>query len=188
MVTEDNVWVLKLIEPNAGKREPLFESPYCSCTGGSTASSTDSDATVTWNGTCQLNGAQQANSKSTHTWERPPDVLVPGEIYSGTLTAALTGICSWQGETTEDGCRNQTQTAHTVWQGDGWPGGPVEFPYQNLIFGNDSGAQARDKPTATFSWKVPSADYGGKTLVLQYYSRTWNADVYTNFWYEWSGD
>jgi hypothetical protein len=186
--TEDNVWVLKQVDPSVGKSEPRFDAAGAPCNGVTTVSSTDKDATITASGTCQASGAQEANSKSTHTWDRPPDVLVPGETYSGTLTAALTGICMWQGTLTEDWCRSQTDTDHAVWQGSGWPGGAVEFPYQNLIFGNTPGANAKDQPAATFSWKVPGADYGGKTLLLQYKSRVYDAYVYTNFWYEWSGD
>lgn len=188
-VTEDNVWVLKQIDPSVGKSEgPFTSSAGISCTGGVTVSSTDQDATTMASGICQINGARQANSITEHTWDRPPQVLKPGDTYTGTLTAASTGYCLWTDVTTEDWCSSQTSTAHIVWQGDGWPGGQVEFPYQNLIFGNDSGANARDKPSATFSWVVPGADYGGKTLLLQYVSRAYNARVYTNFWYEWSGE
>lgn len=187
--TAQNVWVLKLVEPNVGKAEIPFSSVAgVSCNGGVTANSTDVSGTTMASGTCQVNGAIQANSITNHTWDKPPQILVPGDTYTGNLTAESSGICLWGYGTTEDWCRSQTSTVHIVWQGDGWPGGPVEFPYQNLIFGNDRGANARDKPTATFSWVVPSANYGGKTLVLQYVSQSYNGRVYTNFWYEWSGD
>jgi len=90
---------------------------------------------------------------------------------------------------TEELCRSQVSTSHTVWQGDGWPGGQVEFAYRNLVYGNDTAFMARalNRPTGSFKWTVPDGFYGGKTLLLQFRSSSKGGGVYTNFWYEWQG-
>ena len=183
-------WVLKIVTPDVGKKEMLFSSSAgVVCSGGTKATSTETNATTTASGGCQLKNTQTANSKTQHTWSRPPDRLVPGQELTGSLTASSTGICSWQAEITETMCRGQTSTNHAVWIGEGLPGGTKEFPYQNLVYGNDyaTSARAADQPTGSYKWKIPTGGGSGRTtLLLQYKSGSYNAYVYTNFWYEWS--
>lgn len=187
--TTGGAWVLRQVETNAGKKEEKFSYPGISCSGGTTASSTENSATTISSGTCQIRNAQTANAKTTHTWTRPPDRLVPGQELTGSMTASSTGICSWQDSITEVACRSQTSTAHTVWIGDGGPGTSKDFPYQNLVYGNDyaTSARAGDQPTGSFKWKIPTGGGSGRTtLVIQFYSHAWFGYVYTNFWYDWS--
>jgi hypothetical protein len=182
-------WVLKLVQPDVGKSEAQFSFPGLACSGGAVATSAETTATIVTTGTCQVNGALVADETTQHSWSRPPDQLTPGEEMTGTLTASSSGLCSWKGLETEENCRGYVATSHSVWQGDGWPGGETEFPYQYLIFGNDSAGTARasNHPTGSFKWTVPDGSYGGKTLVLQFHSTASQGGVYTNFWYEWEG-
>ncbi|MBI5877683.1 MAG: hypothetical protein HZB53_08540 [Chloroflexi bacterium] len=180
-------WALKLIQPDVGKSEAQFSYPGLACSGGTKVTASETSASTTTAGTCQVKGALVANEKTQHSWSRPPDQLTPGQELSGSMNVSQSGLCSWTVATTEAGCRTQATTSHIVWQGDGWPGGPVEFPYRNLIYGNDSNvrALASTRPTGSFKWKVPSGASGGKTLVLQFVSASSGGKVYTNFWYEW---
>ncbi len=183
-------WVLKLTTPDVGKVETPFSFPGLACNGGTKATSTETSATTTATGTCQVNGALVANEKAQHSWSRPPDRLTPGQELTVTLTVSSSGLCSWQGLTTEDGCRRGVQLRHSVWLGNGWPGGQKEFRYSNLIY--DSGnvgetPNALDRPTSSVKWKVPTGSGNDTTLLLQFGSSNsggW-AKVYTNFWYEW---
>jgi hypothetical protein len=122
-------WMLKLIQPDVGKTEVQFSYPGLTCNGGTVATSTETNATITTTGTCQVSGALVANEITQHSWSRPPDQLIPGQELTGTLEASQSGLCSWTGATTEENCRPQVTTSHAVWQGDGWPGGiPLPEP------------------------------------------------------------
>jgi hypothetical protein len=184
-------WVLKFTQPNAGETEVPFSFPGLECVGGTTATSTETTATITTTGACWIPGALYANQTTQHSWSRPPDQLQPGQEFSGDASASSSGLCGWQDSMTEESCRSYVTTSFLVWQGDGWPGSPDEFGYQNLIFGedNEGTAQASDKPIVGFSWTVPAGSLtGGKTLVLQFGAHSSGGQVYTNFWYEWSAD
>ena len=187
-VAATGAWVLKLVQPDVGKTEVQFSYPGLACTGGTTVASTETSATTTTTGTCQVTGAVVANETTQHSWSRPPDRLTPGQEVTGSLTASQSGLCYWGGATTEESCRSSVATSHSVWVGDGWPGGQTEFPYEDLYFGNDSAGTARasDHPNGSFEWTVPDGSQGGgRTLLLQFVSGSSGGKVYTNYWYEW---
>ena len=188
--TATGIWVLKQVQPDVGKTEVQFEFSGLSCNGGATATSTETDGTITTAGTCQIKGAQIANEVTKHTWTRPPDQLMPGQEISITITAASSGLCNWTDLTTEEGCRNNVSTRHSVWQGEGGPWSQTEFPFTNLIY--DSGnagqtANAKNLPTSIVTWSVPDGSGGSRTLVVQFNSHASEGSVWTNFWYEWQG-
>lgn len=180
------VWVLKLVQPDQGKIEAQFSFSGLACSGGAKATSTESNATITTTGGCQTTGALVANEITQHSWTRPPDRLTPGQEVTGVMTASSSGLCNWTVLTTEAGCRSSVKTWHIVWQGDG---GQTDFSGQNLVFQNDSANQANasTNPTGSFKWTVPDGSHGGKTLLLQFVSHSYEGEVTTNLWYEWQG-
>jgi hypothetical protein len=180
------VWVLKLVQPDQGKKEHQFGFSGLACSGGAKATSTESNATIKTTGGCQISGALVANEITQHSWTRPPDQLTPGQELAGALTASSSGLCSWKALTTEADCQNYVMTWHYVRQGDG---DQTEFSGQHLVFQNTSANQANasTNPTSSFKWTVPDGSYGGKTLVLQFISHSSTGEVVTNLWYEWQG-
>ena len=186
-------WVLKYTDINVEKYETQFGYPGLTCNGGTTATSTESGATTTQSGTCQVTGALVANGTSQHSWSRPPDRLTPGQEVTGTLTASQSGLCSWQGwENTEELCRGWTYTEQIVLLADSLRGEPwleSDIVYQGYdSTGVTEDANARDRPTSSFAWTVPDNAGGNKSLVVKFTAGQSNAQhVSTIFWYEWRG-
>ncbi len=188
---DTGAWVLKYTDIDFEKYETQFGYPGLACSGGTTAASTETSATTTQSGTCEVTGAVVANGTSQHSWSRPPDRLTPDQEVSVTLTASQSGQCAWQ-NATEENCRYWTSTRLIVLLADSLRGEPwreSDIVYQGYdSTGMTEEANARDRPTSSFAWKVPDNTRGNKSLVVKFTAGQQNAQhVSTVFWYEWEG-
>ncbi|MBI2913548.1 MAG: PKD domain-containing protein [Chloroflexi bacterium] len=179
-------WVLKYVDTDFEKYETQFGYPGLACSGGTTAASTETGATTTQSGGCQVTGAVVANGTSQHSWSRPPDRLTPGQEVTGTLTASQSGLCSWQGPTTEELCRYWTTTDLIVLLADSLRGEPWRGSDIVYSLPGEERANAKDRPTSSFAWEAPDNRRGNKSLVVKFTAGQQNAQhVSTVFWYEW---
>jgi hypothetical protein len=192
-------WVLKYIDIDVDKLEDPFSFPGLACSGGPKVASTETGATTTTTGTCQIRGAQVANATTKHSWSRPPERLVPGQEVSGTVTASGSGVCSWTDLTTEESCNRSTSTRLIVLLADSLREEPfrgADTVYNSAgrtlgVPGAGEAANAKDRPTSSFAWKVPDRRGGNKSLLVKFSVGVGSCcgngagSVATIFWYEW---
>ncbi len=188
-------WVLKLVQTNVAKTEANFSDGRVGygCTGGGKVSSTETGASISTSGGCP-GAPTTANEVTQHTWTRPPDKLLPGREWTGALTASGSGRCYFNTTTAADEqeCRDHILTNHLVYWGDGWPGTQKEFKYDHGLFAttnrDQNSAIASDRPRSSFKYNVPAGSVANTTLVLQFVSKAFMGQVYTNFWYAWDAN
>jgi len=192
-------WVLKYIDIDVDKLEDPFSFPGVACSGGPKVASTETGATTTTTGTCQIGGAQVANATTKHSWSRPPERLVPGQEVSGTVTASGSGVCSWSALTTEESCNGSTSTRLIVFLADSlreesFRGADTVYNSEGRtlgVSGAGEAANAKDRPTSSFAWKVPDRRGGNKSLLVKFSVGVGSCcgngggSVATIFWYEW---
>jgi hypothetical protein len=179
-------WVLKLTQPNGREQEgeTTFwgDSP---CDVKTEVSSTASGAQTATTGSCDWSEAIPTNEVTTHTWTQPPATLLPGQVINGTVTVSQSGFCwIFREPAYLEPCLQGARTTFIVSIGSGTAADGQFSPGSWVYDGRDM-ARASDKPTASFTWKVPEGSPSNNTIMIEARAQTSSSLVSTYFYYEW---